>query len=236
MKDSDSYPPSDTGNNMIQVDNLAKDIFEDSEKSEESGHENDDVRLSGSELGEDENQIVADDEFEEYEEENTGIKITYKLTPEEIYSVVGKIGNLKDTVKSQQRQTLLHAGILGVVVALVLLMRNPYYFWFASLPVLAIILIWCVPFFGVRKILSKAFNNKPITLEVFPDEIDIIQGGVRKEIILDDSFESEEHDDIIVITKNDVIKLMLPLRAVEPEFRAEVQAIILAGIKPKEED
>lgn len=236
MKDSDSYPPSDTGNNMIQVDNLAKDIFEDSEKSEESGHENDDVRLSGSECEEDENQIVADDEFEEYEEENTGIKITYKLTPEEIYSVVGKIGNLKDTIKTQQRQTLLHAGILGVVVALVLLLRNPYYFWFASLPVLAIILIWCVPFFGVRKILSKAFNNKPITLEVFPDEIDIIQGGVRKEIILDDSFESEEYDDIIVITKNDVIKLMLPLRAVEPEFRAEVQAIILAGIKPKEED
>ncbi len=236
MKDSDSYPPSNTGNNAVQIDNLAKDIFEDSEKSEENGRENDDVRLSGSECEEDENQIVADDEFEEYEEENTGIKITYKLTPEEIYSVVGKIGNLKDTVKNQQRQTLLHAGILGVVVALVLLMRNPYYFWFASLPVVAILLIWCVPFFGVRKILSKAFNNKPITLEIFPDEIDMIQGGVRKEIILDDSYESEEYDDIIVITKNDVIKLMLPLRAVEPEFRAEVQAIILAGIKPKEED
>ena len=101
---------------------------------------------------------------------------------------------------------------------------------------MAIILRRCVPFFGVRRILSKTFNNKPITLEVFPDEIDIIQGGVKREIILDDSFESEEYDDIIVITKNDVIKLMLPLRAVEPEFRAEVQAIILAGIKPKEEE
>lgn len=236
MKDSDSYPPSDTGNNAVQVDNLAKDIFENSESSEESNSESDDVRLSSAESDQDENQIVADDEFEEYEEENTGIKISYKLKPEEVYSVVRKIGNFKDTVKTQQRQTLIHAGILGIMIAIVLLMRNPYYFWFASLPVLAILLTWCVPFFGIRKILSKAFNNKPITLEVFPDEIDIIQGGVKREINLDDSYESEEYDDIIVITKNDVIKLMLPLRAVEPEFRAEIQAIILAGIKPKEED
>ena len=97
-------------------------------------------------------------------------------------------------------------------------------------------MVWCVPFFGVRKIFSKAFNNKPITLEVFPEKIDIIRGGVKKEVILDDSFESEEYDDIIVITKNGVIKLMLPLRAIEPDFRAEVQAIILAGVKPREED
>ncbi len=233
MKDSDSYPPSKTGNNMIQIDNLAKDISKENEKTDS---ESDDVRLSGEETGQDENKIVADDEFEEYEEESTGIKISYKLSPEEVYSVVRRIGNLKDTIKIQQRQTLLHAGVLGVIIAIVLLMRNPIYLWFALLPVLSIILVWSVPFFGIRKILSKAFNNKPITLEVFPDEIDIIQGGVEREIILDDSYESEEYDDIIVITKDDVIKLMLPLRAVEPEFRAEVQAIILAGIKPKEED
>lgn len=233
MKDSDSYPPSETGNNMIQIDNLAKDISEENEKT---NSESDDVRLSGEETAQDENKIVADDEFEEYEEENTGIKISYKLSPEEIYGVMGKMGNFKDTVKTQQRQTLLHAGILGVIVAIVLLMRNPIYLWFAVFPVLAIILIWCVPFFGVRRILSKTFTDKPITLEVFPDEIDVVQGGKKREIVLDDSCESEEYDDVIVITKNDVIKLMLPLRAVEPEFRAEVQAIILAGIKPKEED
>ncbi|MDO4199150.1 MAG: hypothetical protein Q4D57_00075 [Clostridia bacterium] len=233
MKDSDSYPPSKTGNNMIQIDNLAKDISKENEKTDS---ESDDVRLSGEETDQDENKIVADDEFEEYEEESTGIKISYKLKPEEIYSVVGKIGNVKDVVKMQQKQTLIHAGVLGIMIAFVLLMRNPVYLWFALLPVLSIILVWSVPFFGIRKILSKAFNNKPITLEVFPDEIDIIQGGVEREIILDDSYESEEYDDIIVITKDNVIKLILPLRAVEPEFRAEVQAIILAGIKPKEED
>ena len=233
MKDSDSYPPSETGNNLVQLDNLAKDISEESEKIDS---ESDDVRLSSGESDRDENQIVADDEFEEYEEEKTGIKISYKLKPEEVYSVVKRVGNFKDTVKTQQKQTLIHAGILGIMIAIFWIMRNPYYFWFALLPMLSILMIWCVPFFGVRRILSKTFNNKPITLEVFPDEIDIIQGGVKKEINLDDSYESEEYDDIIVVTKDDVIKLMLPLRAVEPEFRAEVQAIILAGIKPKEED
>ncbi len=233
MKDSDSYPPSETGNNLVQLDNLAKDISEESEKIDS---ESDDVRLSSGESDRDENQIVADDEFEEYEEEKTGIKISYKLKPEEVYSVIRRVGNFKDAIKTQQRQTLIHAGILGIMIAIFLIMRNPYYFWFALLPIFAILMIWCVPFFGVRRILSKAFNNKPITLEVFPDEIDIIQGGVKKEIVLDDSYESEEYDDIIVVTKDDIIKLMLPLRAVEPEFRAEVQAIILAGIKPKEED
>lgn len=233
MKDSDSYPPSDTGNNMVQIDNTAKDISENCESIKEQISESDDVRLSGQE---DENQIVADDEFEEYEEENTGIKISYKLTPEEIYSVVGRIGNFKNIVKTQQRQTLVHAGVLGILIAIALLMKNHYYLWFALLPILAVVFIWCVPFFGVKRILSRTFNNRPITLEVFPEEIDIIQNGVKKEINLDDSYESEEYDDIIVITKNDVIKLILPLRAVEPEFRAEIQAIILAGIKPKEED
>ena len=236
MKESDPCSPSETGNNLVQVDNLAKDIFENSENSEDSGAESDDVRLSSSERIRDENKIVADDEFEEYEEESTGIKISYKLRPEEIYSVLGRVGNFKDTIKIHQRQTVLHAGILGIIIAIVLLIGNFHYFSLALLPSFAILMVWCVPFFGIRKIFSKAFNNKPITLEVFPEKIDIIRGGVKKEVILDDSFESEEYDDIIVITKNGVIKLMLPLRAIEPDFRAEVQAIILAGVKPREED
>ena len=234
MKDNDSYPPSGVKNSStVQYDNLAVEISEDSEKSVS---ESDDVRLSGSKKECDENKIVADDEKEDYEDENTGIKISYKLTPEEVYGVITKSGNFQENLKAQQRHTWLQAAALGVIIALVFLIKEPIYLWLALLPVLTVILVWVVPYLGMRKILSGAFNNKQITLEVFPDEIDITQGNVFRKIVLDDSYESEEYDDIIVITKNNIISLMLPLRAVEPEFRAEIQAIILAGIKPKEEE
>lgn len=234
MKDNDSYPPSANRNgSIVQCDNLAVEMSDDSEVP---SAESDDVRLSGSDNKQDENKIVADDEIEEYEDENTGIKISYKLTPEEVYGVITRSGSFQDNLKAQQKHTWLQAAVLGVIIALVFVIKQPMYLWLALLPVLTAASVWIVPYLGMRKILSGAFNNKPITLEVFPDEIDINQGNISRKIILDDSYESEENDDIIVVTKNNVIQLMLPLRAVEPEFRAEVQAIILAGIKPKEEE
>lgn len=231
MKDNDTYPPSaDVKSGTLQMDNLAQEIVED---SEEDNSESDDVRLSEPE---EENEIVADDELEEYEEENTGIKIKYTLSPEEVYGVVTRSGDFKDTLKMQQRHTLLQSAVLGIMIAIAFFLRNPNYLWFAVLPIVTVVLVWLVPFLGMRKIVSNTFYNKPITLEVFPDKIDFTQNGVHREIILDNSYESEEFDNTIVITKGDIISLILPLRAVESDFRAEVQAIILAGIKPKDEE
>lgn len=233
MKDNDSYPPSATTNTgTVETETMTED--EDT-KPVENFSDSDDSDLSEKWDGE-EAEYVADDEAEDYEEESTGIKIKYKLKPNEIYSFVKHSESFQNNLKLQKKHTFIQAVVLGAMVALTFAVKNTYYLWFAAFPVVVILLLWLIPFISVKKMISQVSNSKEIVLEIFPDKIDIIENGVQRELLLDGSYESKEEDDVIVIYKNKVIDLMLPLRAVEPEFRAEVQAIILSGVKSGEDE
>ena len=80
------------------------------------------------------------------------------------------------------------------------------------------------------KIVKKIFCDKEITAEIFADKIEIRKGGQKREIILDGSCNYEEYDNMMTISSPcDGLSLVIPVRAVDPEFRAEVQAMLLAG-------
>lgn len=228
MKDNDSYPPSVSENSSaVGTETNAESAIEDSDEASSSS---DEVRLSEPWEGE-EAEIVADEEAEEYEDESTGIKIKYTLNSDELHDLVRHSESFKNNLKLQKKHALVQVIALGIIIAFALVMKNTYYFWIAIFPVIALGLLWAIPFFGVKRMVATLSNSEETTLEIFPDKIDVTENGVHRELLLDGSYDSEEHDDMLVIYKNGVIKLLLPMRAVEPEFRAEVQAIILSGVK-----
>lgn len=228
MKDNDSYPPSVSENSSaVGTETDAESAIEDSDEASSSS---DEVRLSEPWEGE-EAEIVADQEAEDYEDELTGIKIKYTLNSDELHDLVRHSERFKKNFKLQKKYALAQVIALGIVVAFALVTKNIHYFWIAILPVVALGLLWVVPLFGIKRMVATLSNSEETTLEIFPDKIDVTENGVHRELLLDGSYDSEEHDDMLVIYKNGVIKLLLPMRAVEPEFRAEVQAIILSGVK-----
>lgn len=228
MKDNDSYPPSVSENSgTVGTETNAESAIED---SDEASSGSDEVRLSDTWEGE-EAEIVADQEAEDYEDESTGIKIKYTLNSDELHDLVRHGESFRNNLKTQKKHALVQVIALGIIIAFALVMKNIYCFWIAIFPIIALGLLWAIPFFGVKRMVAALSNSKETTLEIFPDKIDVIENGVHRELLLDGSYDSEEYDDMLVIYKNGVIKLLLPMRAVEPEFRAEVQAIILSGVK-----
>ena len=52
-------------------------------------------------------------------------------------------------------------------------------------------------------------------------------------IFLNNVCESAEHNNMVIIFSPEGHGLIIPLRAIEPELRADVQAIIAAGSTPR---
>lgn len=228
MKDNDSYPPSVSENSgAVGTETNTESSIEDSDDADNGS---DDVRLFEPWEGE-EAEIVADEEAEEYEDELTGIKIKYTLNSDELHDLARHSEKFKKNFKLQKKYALFQVIALGVVVAFALVTKNIHCLWIAILPVVELGLLWAIPFFEVKKIVKALSNSGETTLEIFPDKIDVTENGVHRELLLDGSCDSEEYDDMLVIYKNRVTKLLLPMRAIEPEFRAEVLAIILSGVK-----
>ncbi len=233
MKGKDSYPPKSTGDSgsTVEVDDLPE-VQPETEKSEPISEENDEARKPGDWDGS-EAEIVVDDEAEEYEDETTGIKIKYTLKPEEVRSFIRHSEGFRQNRKAQRKHTVIQNIVFVAMIILAIATGSEYYKWLAVFPVIALFIMWLVPFFGMKKLIRELFKNEEMSVEIFPDKIEIEGKTQCREIPLDGSCESEEFDDMIMIFSKDGPSLLVPLRAVEPEFQADVQAMLLAGAKPR---
>ncbi len=234
MKGKDSYPPADIGDSSsaIDISDLPEGGDEEKKKSSTVNGENEDARGSekwdGSEA-----EIVVDDEAEEYEEETTGIKIKYMLKPEEIRNFIRHSKNYKESKKAQKKHAVIQSILFVTMITLGFLTGSIYYIWLSALPITALILMWLIPLFSVNRLIKDIFKSEELEVEIFPDKIEIKSKNQSREIPLDGSCESEEFEDMIMIFSKGSIKLIVPRRAVEPEFQADVEAMIFAGAKPR---
>ncbi len=229
---------------IVKKDDTAidKDSFlEDSENvdaenfgNSEENSENPEEEWDGSEA-----EIVVDDESEEYEEENTGIKIKYTLKPEEIREFVQSSEGYEKNKKAQKKHTIIQSIVFVLMVILSIITGNRYYLILSAFPIVSLGLIWIVPYIGVRNLIGKVLRNQEFSVEVFPDKIDVTTKSTKsskKEIMLDGSCESEEFENMIQIFSDGELALIIPTRAVEPEFLADLQAMVLAGTRPRYKD
>ncbi len=181
---------------------------------------------------------VADEDAAEYEEEQPGIKFKYSLTQEDIYSCLKNMKIFRTSgVRAAIETVLVAACAVPSVVQLFsaenLRSFNISNFLFPVICLLLIVAIWLVPYFTLKKRAKEQADGKMITVEVYPDEINIGEGEGKWEIPLDGTSYYEEVDDMMVITTPQKQTAAFPFRAIEPSALPEIQAIIISGTIPK---
>lgn len=222
----------DCENDETEVDLCEQECPDDaSENFEDTDEVSQEKEWDGSEA-----EIVVDDESEEYEDENTGIKIKYSLKPEEVREFVQNSDGYEKNKKAQKKHTIIQSIVFVLMILLGLISGNGYYMLLSLFPLLSLLLIWVIPYVGIRKLIGNVLKNQEFWVEVFPDKIDVISRGGKKEIMLDGSCESEELKNMIEIFSCGELALIIPMRAVEPEFKADLQAMIFAGTRLRYKD
>ena len=244
MDSKDSYPHVDTGNNSaLDLNKIGKEFSEESSLAEATNGngENDDYRGPEEEETEPQknqdepadSQIVVDDESEDYEHENTGIKIKYTLKPDEVENFIRQSEGFAKNRKEQKRHTAMQIVILVIMLVLGFLSTNKYYMLLALFPIVSLAFIWLAPYLGVKRLVRDILEQSDYSVEVFPDKIEVTSGNIEREISLDGSCEYSEFENMIFIFSEKGLDLIIPLRAVEEELKADVQAMIVAGTNPK---
>lgn len=178
-------------------------------------------------------ELVADDTAE-YEEQQTGIKLSYILRQEEILECLKKSGFIKTTGTRAVAETVILAVLAVVFFVTYLLQQNTNALFFSIISLLLIAVIWIVPQQGMKHRAKELTDGKEIHMEIYPDTIVMGQGEGRWEIPLDGTSECEQDGSLFLIYSQDRT-VILPLRSVEPSVLPEVQAMIVSGTQPKQE-
>lgn len=242
MSSKDSCPHADTNNgSVIDVKEVSEVVPSEGNIPEVNNEnsENDDYRGSEDKekVNEDtevlESKIVIDDETEEYEHETTGIKIGYSLKPDEVKSFIKQSEEYAKNMKERRKSTImLLIALFGILVS-GFLSTNKYYLFFALFPIVSAVFIWVIPHLGIKKLIGDILNSNDYSVEIFPDKIEVTSNDIIREIPLDGSCESSEFENMIFIFSQKGLDLIIPLRAVEEDFKADLQAMIVAGTSPR---
>lgn len=183
-----------------------------------------------------ESEFVDDAEAADYEEYHTGIRLSYTLQASEIYSCLFNCSPYKG------KRNLFKFSISFLIVAAIL--NFILYIFFRSAVslflefLLLAIVVGNVGLYSsnLKKIITGFTIGRKIEIEVYPDEITVEENNQKWEIPLDGSFAYEEFENMILIYLEDEKIFVIPLRCIEPDLVADVQAMILAGTIPKKDD
>ena len=213
MSDNDSVKPSE-GDNPEAV-----------EKINENNPEWD-----GSEA-----EFVSDDDTEEYEIPETGFKLSYVLTRDEIYSCLYHSG----AVKTKGMRAVIQSIILAIAAVIFVVVYftaksqyNSYNIFFGAVCLITIAAIWIVPHMYLKSMSKMMADGKTIEAEIYPTHIDIGSGEGKWSIQLDGKSYIEEFDSIIMIFTSKDRTFAIPKRVIEPEVYNEISAILRSGTEP----
>ena len=227
MKESDPVVTGDSHDEQ-----LIKEITEEIKKNEEN-RSDENPEWDGSEA-----ELVADDDAEEYEIPETGIKLSYSLTREEIYNCLRHSRMYKTKGMRAVFETVIFALASVAFFMAYFLSKNEYNgynLFFAIFCLCMIAVIWIVPFVHLKSMAKIMADGKLIEVEIYPDHLDIGRDFGAWSIELDGSAEIAEFDNIFMIFTPKGQSFAIPERIIEPELYYEIKAILFSGTKPEEE-
>ena len=179
-------------------------------------------------------ELVADEDAAEYEEQNTGIQLSYVLKEHEILECLKSSGMMSRTTGKRAVIETIILGVLAVVFFVTYLVENkndPLFF--SGICLLVIAIIWIVPQVGMRRKARSLTDGKEIKVVVYPDVIEIGENEGYWEIPLDGSCVLHRENRLLFLYSGSRA-LILPLRSIEPAVLADVEARILAGSRKLE--
>ena len=183
-----------------------------------------------------ESEFVEDDDAEEYEEQYAGIKFGYVLRKEEIFECLKHTG----LFRANNTRSIVEACLFTVLAVMFFIL------FFATgsnfnviLGVISVGLVFAsllMPRFFVGFNADKLTTGKKLSVEIYPDEIDVDGGTTSWKIPLDGSCAFEEFNEMFLIHLPQEKLFIIPARAIEPDLLADVQAMIVAGTTPRVEE
>lgn len=203
----------------------------------QENEEEDSIHEENPEWDGSESELVADDDAESYEIPETGIKIAYVMTRDEMAKCLYH-SDLYKTKGSRAIFASVLFGVAAVIFAVAYFTTDQYRpanLFFSIFSLVMIVLVWLVPYLHIRSLSKVMANGKTIEAEVYPDHIDIGSGSGAWSIELDGNCELTEFDNLFMISLPDGKNFAIPERVIEPEVYNEFKAILIAGTKPKEE-
>lgn len=201
-----------------------EDKLEDAEEKEENSEPWD-----GTEA-----EFVEDDEAMDYEESYPGIKLSYTIKKEEIIECLRY--NSDDGVKGARQ--IMELGLL-VVLAVAFLVSffitgNTLNLILSLVSAALIVLTFVAPIISIRVGAGRMATAKKMDVEIFHDNIVITSGPNEWEIPLNGTVEMTEHENMIMIFIPRDRIFVIPVRAIDPDFLPDVQAMLIAGTTPRE--
>lgn len=179
-------------------------------------------------------EFVADEDAEEFEEQNTGIRLSYSVREKEALQCLLHTGPCRTT----GRRAIVETAILGVLAVLFLVQYIVYtkqdMLFFAGISLLVIAVIWIVPRFALKKRAHEIAQDSEVHLQIYPDVIEVYGKGREClwEIPLNNTCMCRRIGNLLWIHKPGGKSLLLPLRCVEPALLPEIQAMIFSGTIP----
>jgi hypothetical protein len=191
------------------------------------------VPLSGGVLSQNnESEQVLDDESEEYEEKFTGIKIRFFLKESDIIDALKSTGANLKKAKTNNFYLLIFAFLAIAFFVLWEFFHNKIYLIVEFFPLGGLFLVWFFQALNFKKAAKKLLKNDWFSVEVFHDSIDVNCAGVEKKIVLTPLTKYEETKRHILIYPPGDEMLIIPIKAIDPEYLSDVQAMIFALAEP----
>lgn len=228
MKENTSAVTSDSHDEQ-----LIKEISEELKENEEN-QSDENPEWDGSEA-----ELVADDDAEEYEIPETGIKLSYVLTRDEIFRCLYHSRLYKTKGARAVFETVVFALSAVAFFLAFFLSKNEYSsynLFFGILCLVMIAVVWLVPYFHLKSLSKIMANGKTIEVEIYPDHLDIGKDEGAWSIELDGNSEIAEFDNIFMLTTPKGQTFAIPERIIEPELYNEIKAILFSGAKPTKQD
>lgn len=226
MSDNDSIKPSGESEDEKEIKDIVKKL--------ENAENEDNPEWDGTQ-----GELVSDDDAEEYEIPETGYKISYVLTQEEMYKCLYH----SNMFKTKGTRAVIQSVILGIAAVIFFVIYfttnsqyNKYNIVFGIICLLTIAAIWIVPHLYLKNMSRIMADGKTIEAEIYPTHIDIGRNDGKWSIELDGSAQIQEFDNIIMIFTDHDRAFAIPERVIEPDVYNEIRAILMSGTEPDEEE
>lgn len=179
-------------------------------------------------------EYVEDTDAAVYEERYTGIKISYQLTREEVADCLKHAGGYQRVKARTVIETVLCAVLCAFFAVEFVLSWNPFQLFLCVLSGALIAALW----WGYHaRIRQHAGENSDVesTVTIYPDELEI---GTSEPwtIPLDGTSSLEEYNGMLLLYPTNGKLVSIPIRSIEPSVLADVQAMLVAGTVPHQEE
>ena len=222
------------GDSLKEENNQNDDLAEKIAKELQEAENEENPEWDGSQA-----EVVTDDDAEEYEIPETGFKLSYVLTEEEMYKCLYH----SNIIKTKGSRAVIQSILLGIASVVFFItyfttttQYNSYNLFFGIFCLIMIAVIWIVPQIYLRSMAKMLADGNKIEAEIYPTHIDIGRDDGKWSIDLDGRSAIEEFDNIIMIFSEKDRAFAIPERVIEPEYYNEIRAMLMSGTDPGEDE